>query len=411
MASHCSTLGDNVRTRPAVHYIAQYYHKPLLDSQDYTLELPYPATELVIAQYFRCHPSQHTWAWLVVGTFYDSEHRELWHIELFLGCSDDSDSDSAESLLSDIVEPSNTSTIADSTSDTSDTPDISENNNDNNNINYNIVDQYPRDIALQGLPQGLPGIHFGSYFQPQFVYPSVLPIYYPTMSRQFGPGSNPFWGMDRGGIAGQAVNNGQPTGVPAGFGGTPYIVNYPGVLPAGAIPGPNHQGPVYVVPQNGYNHPVPVFPGQENRLPNPHPVVNPDAPALNLMNSTGGVGCEPGYNYFFPPEHTKLHIIKSSTAPWRLPEGCSMHFGAYHVPVNTTLRELMVGFGAQNPMPKKNRVTEVIQGGNGKWYRSVTFTGADSAQVNKKLQELGWDHTRTGRPGENPVVWLWITKD
>ncbi|KAI2465365.1 hypothetical protein F4781DRAFT_28623 [Annulohypoxylon bovei var. microspora] len=228
-------------------------------------------------------------------------------------------------------------------------------------------------------------------------------------SQTFGEGWNPQFGVD------PNASSRRPLGpaFPGGSGNAGYYMNRgPFVHPAsGTVPGPNNQGPVYVIPQNGYSHPVPMFPGQENRLPNPHPVVNMDAPALNLSNSTGGVGCEPGYNYFFPPEHTKLHVIKSSTAPWRLPEGMSMHFGAYHVPVNTTLAELLVGFGAVNPRPKKNKITEIIQGGNGKWYRSVTFSGDKDSDMGKTLKDMGWDCTRTGRPGEKPVVWLWITKD
>ncbi|KAI1441428.1 hypothetical protein F5Y02DRAFT_399793 [Annulohypoxylon stygium] len=228
-------------------------------------------------------------------------------------------------------------------------------------------------------------------------------------TQSFGEGWNPQFGVD------PNANSRRPVGPTfAGTPGSGAIVMGRGAFAqpvSGTIPGPNNQGPVYVIPQNGYNHPVPMFPGQENRLPNPHPVVNTDAPSLNLVNSTGGVGCEPGYNYFFPPEHTKLHVIKSSIAPWRLPEGMSMHFGAYHVPVNTTLAELLVGFGACNPCAKKNRITEVIQGGNGKWYRSVTFSGDKETVMSQTLKDMGWDSTRTGRQGEKPVIWLWITKD
>ncbi|KAI0887074.1 uncharacterized protein GGS22DRAFT_159330 [Annulohypoxylon maeteangense] len=228
-------------------------------------------------------------------------------------------------------------------------------------------------------------------------------------TQTFGEGWNPQFGVDPNANPRRLVG---PTFAGASNNAGYFMNRGPFAQPAsGTIPGPNNQGPVYVIPQNGYNHPVPMFPGQENRLPNPHPVVNMDAPSLNLTNSTGGVGCEPGYNYFFPPEHTKLHVIKSSTAPWRLPEGMSMHFGAYHVPVNTTLAELLVGFGAVNPCPKKNRITEVIQGGNGKWYRGVTFSGDKETTMSQTLRDMGWDRTRTGRPGEKPVIWLWITKD
>ncbi|KAI1407999.1 hypothetical protein F5Y13DRAFT_116063 [Hypoxylon sp. FL1857] len=231
-------------------------------------------------------------------------------------------------------------------------------------------------------------------------------------SQTFGTGWNPQFGIDQNANSGRPVANALAAALPSPGGAGCYVSGGVPVAyaPGGILPGPNNQGPVYVVPQNGCHHPVPVFPGHENRLPSAHPVVNADAPALNLNNSTGGVGCEPGYNYFFPPEHTKLHVIKSSTAPWRLPEGMSMHFGAYHVPVSTTLTELMTGFGAMNPLPKKNKVTEVLQGGSGKWYKSITYAGDEDA-ASKTLKELGWDSTRTGRPGEKPVVWLWITKD
>lgn len=226
------------------------------------------------------------------------------------------------------------------------------------------------------------------------------------MAASFGNGWNPQFGMDP--HARQPFAGAIPPGAIPGVGqfGGQGPVNYGGIFP-----GPNNQGPAYVIPQNGYTHPVPVFPGQPSRLPNPHPVVNGDAPALNLSNSTGGVGCEPGYNYFFPSKHTKLHVIKSSVAPWRLSAGMSMNFGAYHVPTHTTLAGLLEGFGATNPFPKKNRVTEVIQGGNGKWYRSNVFGGDDPAAMSKTLKDLGWDETRTGRAGEKPVVWVWITKD
>ncbi|KAI4863309.1 hypothetical protein F4820DRAFT_427591 [Hypoxylon rubiginosum] len=235
---------------------------------------------------------------------------------------------------------------------------------------------------------------------------------------QFGNGWNPQFGMDPNANTGQSFGGALPSGI--GFPGSGGIGQFAGRGPfnfstmavgSGIIPGPNNQGPAFVVPQNGYTHPVPVFPGQPARLPNPHPVVNDDAPALNLNNSTGGVGCEPGYNYFFSPKHTKLHVIKSPIAPWRLGEGMSMNFGAYHVPLHITLAELLVGFGARNPLPKKNRVTEIIQGGNGKWYRGVTFSGESMDDMKKTLDDLGWDDTRTGRPGEKPVVWLWITKE
>ncbi len=40
--------------------------------------------------------------------------------------------------------------------------------------------------------------------------------------------------------------------------------------------------------------------GGSGRLGQARPVINPAMPAANMTNNTGGVGCEPGYNYFFP---------------------------------------------------------------------------------------------------------------
>lgn len=47
--------------------------------------LPHPAVKLVVGQHLWIHPDCHSFAWLVVGAFYDAEGRELWHIELRLG--------------------------------------------------------------------------------------------------------------------------------------------------------------------------------------------------------------------------------------------------------------------------------------------------------------------------------------
>ncbi len=130
-----------------------------------------------------------------------------------------------------------------------------------------------------------------------------------------------------------------------------------------------------------------------------------------MVNSTGGVGCEPGYNMFFSPEYTKVHVLKTREAPWRVPAGMSLSFGAFHVPSNTCLAELLKGFGATNPIPKKNRITEILQGHGGRWYKGMTISGEEADMMEKTLNEMGWDRLRTGRPGEKPVVWLWITKD
>ncbi|KLU90903.1 hypothetical protein MAPG_09428 [Magnaporthiopsis poae ATCC 64411] len=144
----------------------------------------------------------------------------------------------------------------------------------------------------------------------------------------------------------------------------------------------------------------------------PYPVISADSPSANLTNSTGGVGCEPGYGYFFPPEHTKIHFLKTGpTPPWQLPPGTHIEFTATHVPCNITIGELLKGFGANNPNPQLNVVTEVICTGNGNWYKGMSFVSEVPGDMAKTLKSVGWDSTRNGLPGGSPVVYLYITKD
>ncbi|KAI1437360.1 hypothetical protein GGR50DRAFT_98270 [Xylaria sp. CBS 124048] len=197
----------------------------------------------------------------------------------------------------------------------------------------------------------------------------------------------------------------------ASDGDSPARPPFPGMGFAAPAPGipycPYPFTGVYAWPQNhayvAANHPV-------NRHPQPHPQVSPDAPGANMINSTGGVGCEPGYNYLFHDEHVKVHVIKTSDPPWRSVRR-NVEFGKYHVPMNTTLAELLMRFGATNPDPRNNRVTEVIEAGGGKWYRGMIFSGDDEEAMKKTLKELGWDGTRLGQGIGDGAVWLWITKD
>lgn len=134
-------------------------------------------------------------------------------------------------------------------------------------------------------------------------------------------------------------------------------------------------------------------------------------PAAQMSNTAGGVGCEPGYNYFFPTDHTKVHVFRSTTPPWQLPAGAPIQFKAAHIPCRVTLEELLTGFGCDNADPKKNRCYEIVAGGNGMWYKGISFTGADKDLIKKSIREVGWDQTRTGTAGQKPVVCLWFCKD
>ncbi|KAI0912767.1 hypothetical protein F4823DRAFT_152076 [Ustulina deusta] len=193
-----------------------------------------------------------------------------------------------------------------------------------------------------------------------------------------------------------------------GFGATPTM-NMGAYGPPGAYPSVGFaqgQVPGYSWPQYGQYGAHGYYPNQ--RVPQPHPRVSSDVPGMNMVNSTGGAGCEPGYNYIFHDEHTKIHVFKTQEPPWRAP---LMHysFAKFQVPTNTTIAQLMARFGACNPDAKLNRITEVVEGGNGRWYRGMIFQGDQEADINRTLKDCGWDRSRSGR--EKAVVWLWVTKD
>ncbi|GKT50573.1 uncharacterized protein ColSpa_10754 [Colletotrichum spaethianum] len=45
--------------------------------------LPYPATKLIIAQYWHCSRDPPFWGYLIVGTFYDPHNNIVWSTEIF----------------------------------------------------------------------------------------------------------------------------------------------------------------------------------------------------------------------------------------------------------------------------------------------------------------------------------------
>ena len=154
-----------------------------------------------------------------------------------------------------------------------------------------------------------------------------------------------------------------------------------------------------------------VNPGVNPRYGQPVPRIDPNMPAAQMTNSTGGLGCEPGYNYFFPAEHTKIHVFGGTKPPWQLPGNANIPFNAIHMPCNLTLGDVLKGLGCTNPNPKKNRCTEVVQGGNGRWYKGLTFAGDDKGMLGMSIKEVGWDISRNGHRQGKPVVCIWATKD
>lgn len=234
----------------------------------------------------------------------------------------------------------------------------------------------------------------------------------------YGSGRNPAYGPDCG--PPPPTNQG-PYGAARGF-GYPYpqqlMAGYPAmyqqqqdywqayrrpfVMPGQAVPN-----------QGGYfsNTANPTQYAATGQVPSGDPVIQGNIPAVNMTNSTGGVGCEPGYNYFFAPAHTKIHVLLTGEdAPWNLEPNWAIDFYAVHVPTNTTIGELLKGFGATNPEPEMNKVFEVHQGGNGRWYKGMSFRGDDKDAMAKTIKDVGWDSSRNGQPGGKPVVWLYVVK-
>ncbi|KAL6696615.1 hypothetical protein J3F84DRAFT_407421 [Trichoderma pleuroticola] len=233
-------------------------------------------------------------------------------------------------------------------------------------------------------------------------------------------GWNPLTGRDSG--SGRPAFT--PYGAPQPAQGQAYIPHAGGPgysfaasqgVPQYVVPGagyPPAQGPsagyytqqTYSYQPNGTGNMLP-------RQPQPYPNIDPTMPAAQMTNTTGGTGCEPGYNYFFPAEHTKAHVFKTNTPPWQLPPTAQIPFKAAHIPCNTTMAELLKGFGCTNATPKKNKCFEVVSGGGGKWYKGLEVNGADKDMLKKTIKDVGWDSTRTGNPNEKPVVCLWFCRD
>ncbi|KAI3318095.1 hypothetical protein HD806DRAFT_549431 [Xylariaceae sp. AK1471] len=370
-------------------------------------EFPYSATKLVTEQHLWVHPTGPSWACLVIGSFYDAEDRELWRIELLLGYRGGEDSRSEFGAGSE----SHSLVAATSTRGTYSTTDrdlcLTEDGYPLLTTGTQIdIDSYPllHKVDPKPLPRNF-DTTLGVNPQLEFNYP-------PSHTTAFMAGSLPGrggwsarfgWDSEGGPLPdSQAYGTAAPAGMP-----------YGGVGAGGFAPPVNQvaygqpQAPVYQYPPYGYYGANDY--NRDQRPPQPHPRVSSDVPGMNMVNSMGGAGCEPGYNYIFHHEHTKIHVFRSSTPPWRAPAHMNFSFAKFHVPTNTTLAELMVRFGATNPCAKKNKVAEVIEGGNGKWYRGNIFSGDEKDAVQQTLKEIGWDRSRTGRG--KPVVWLWITKD
>ncbi|TQN67693.1 hypothetical protein CSHISOI_07752, partial [Colletotrichum shisoi] len=356
--------------------------------------LPYPATKLIVAQYWHCSRDPPYWGYLIVGTFYDQHNNIVWSTEIF-------------AFQPDPRRRQDTQSVASSE------PDVDSASNDDLNdrfarsLNLAHSTHRPRDQAYAPRYPHHHQPHGQHIWNPALAGP--VPGHWLNMS-------NPVNGHDmdpRRPLF--SPNNGAPmprygeayippTGGYGNYYQYPYAASYgpPAPHPGSTAymwPNPQHAG--------GYNT-YPLQPGGQAsygaRAAQGLPTLDPRNPAAHLGNSMGGTGCEPGYNYFFPAAHTKIHVFRTSTPPWQLPANARVPFAAFHVPVNTTLTEVLKGFGALNPNPKKNKCFEIVQAGNGKWYKGLCFAGDDKDMMKKSIADIGWDAGRTGLPGQKPVV-------
>ncbi|KAL2210948.1 hypothetical protein CC79DRAFT_1331328 [Sarocladium strictum] len=238
-------------------------------------------------------------------------------------------------------------------------------------------------------------------------------------------GWNPMTGHDASSSGPPAA----PYGGPVPGHGQAYIPHHGG--PTSYYGYPNYAGPYsqyyygqHAVPYGYYGAYIPYQQPQQpitSYQPNgagnmyarqdaPWPRIDSTMPASQMTNTSGGLGCEPGYNYFFPPEHTKVHVYRSETPPWQLPAGAQLEFTAAHLPCNITCAELLKGYGCTNENKKKNNCFEILPAGGGKWYKGLKINGYDKAMMARTVKELGWDSTRSGINGEKPIVCLWFSK-
>lgn len=130
-------------------------------------------------------------------------------------------------------------------------------------------------------------------------------------------------------------------------------------------------------------------------------------PGAVYKNAHGTVGLEPGYNYLFPKEHCKIHVLISATPPWQL--NAIYQKRCFDVPCGITVKELMQQFGCTNPDPAKNRLYELSQGPQGHWYKGFEVNGSEKDKMSKKIEEVGWNSRRNGI--EHDFVWLYFAKE
>ena len=196
---------------------------------------------------------------------------------------------------------------------------------------------------------------------------------------------------------GQPMNNDVPFDAPIGHQWVDITVLPPLWSPAGAI------GPAFL-PQYPPPYGFPTGPGMP--FCSGGQASNGGMPGVHFKNSHGGIGCEPGYDYLFPPSHTKVHVITSKEAPWKNTTRCTQR--CFNVPTGLAVKDVMQQFGCDNKVAAKNKLHELTQGGDGRWYKGITISGNQPKEMAKKIELVGWNKDRDGI--KQDFVWLWFQK-
>jgi hypothetical protein len=249
-----------------------------------------------------------------------------------------------------------------------------------------------------------PGISQGSF-----------PFHDQRMDSRWGhAGWNPVRGFDTGPMP-PGVGQGQP----ANF---RHSLHQPAYWAAFGVQATNQ--PLVNVPWNIQSNPQSQVQSQLTVSHFPVPVISTPSlgstdalallPGANINNPHGGTGCPHGYSYIYPKENTFIHVIKASLPPWQAPAFTVFDIHKALVPADISVKDFLDGMGARNQAPEKNVVYEVTQDTAGMWRRGIKLDGGmKDVKKGKKVSEVGWDKSRTGRNvnGERDVVWVWITKD
>jgi hypothetical protein len=232
-----------------------------------------------------------------------------------------------------------------------------------------------------------------------------FPLSSNTMAN-FGTGHNPIHGSDIG----------PPP--PGFFAGNPNLYHSQAYFPGTVSPAQGYgfqvqhmQIPVMdgIQPMMYAHHPYfpnTTWPGSSGPLDHGYP-------GILLRNHTGGKGMPPGYNYIFPCEHTAIHVFKTTTKPWQstIWSNDNRSHAKFYVPSTMTTKELMQALGCCNDDAGKNIMYECVEKGNGQWVTGMRFKGDDKDKMKAAISQWGWDKSRTGIPGQKPVVWLWVTSE